>query len=165
MKHLVEPYIHPDYAEELSRKPIAKRQLTLTEEGLLPGHIIWLWRISFGSYTNQMKPHKYFYTTYGIDAEKELSALIEKGLVREESAFESLRHLSAVKLKEFLKEKGVTGLSKYKRPDLDRLMTESFSEEDLANQFEVRGYVLTESGDRLLKKYPDIIAKHPQKKY
>lgn len=162
---MMTPFIHPDYAEELARKPIAKRHLIMTEEGYSPGHIIWLWRISFGSFTNQMSPHKYFYTTYGIDAVKELEILIEDGLVRVETAFESLRHLRASDLKAWLKEKHVTGLSKCKRADLDDLMRQYFSEEDLAELFEIRGYLLTPTGQELLEKYPEIVAKHPQKKY
>ncbi|MBM7636821.1 hypothetical protein [Streptococcus saliviloxodontae] len=155
------PYIAPKYEEELRIKPIAKRQMIRTKEGLLPGHIILLWRIQFGTFTSNSSFHKYFYTTYGIDAEKELAFLIEEKLVRVETAFESLRFLTALQLKQILKDKEVKGLSHYKRPDLDAKMAELFSEDDLAQLFSQRGYALTEKGRLCLDEYPDIVARYP----
>ncbi|MBM7643098.1 hypothetical protein [Streptococcus loxodontisalivarius] len=159
------PYIAPKYEEELRDKPIAKRQMVRTAEGLLPGHIILLWRIQFGSFTNESSFHKYFYTTYGIDAEKELSFLIEEGYVEVETAFESLRFLTAPRLKNILKEKEVKGLSKMKREDLDAKIAELFTENDLTQLFSQRAYRLTEKGRQALDKHPEIVAKHPQKKF
>lgn len=116
-EHAEIPFIAPKYEAELLHKPIAKRQMQRTEEGLLPGHIILLWRIQFGSYTTTSPHHKYFYTTYGIDAQKELDSLIRQGHVRINTAFDSLHLLSAFDVKGFLKAKEVKGLSKMKRAD------------------------------------------------
>lgn len=159
------PYIAPQFAEELRRKPLAKRQMERTPDGFLPGHIIMLWRIQFGTYFTTSPHHKYFYTTYGIDAEKEVRWLVAEGFVRIASAFESVKHLSAMDLKDFLTQKGVKGLSKMKRIDLDVKLLECYTEEELATLFDLRQYVLTEAGETLLAKHPEIIAKHPQKKY
>ena len=157
------PYIAPQYEQELLKKPIAKRQMERTAEGFLPGHIILLWRISFGTFLNNTYRHKYFYTTYGIDADRELDMLIDKGYVQIDSAFDSLKHLPAGDLKEFLAAKGVAGLSKYKRADLDKKMAELYSEEELSSLFELRGYALTQKGQALLLAHPEIVDKHPKK--
>ncbi|MFZ2186253.1 MAG: hypothetical protein WAV43_05355 [Streptococcus parauberis] len=159
------PFVHPKYEKELCQKPIPKRNMIRTEEGLLPGHVIMLWRIQFGTYTTENPHHKYFYTTYGIDAEKELNWLIENNYVAVNSAFQSLPHLSALQLKEFLKEKGVSGLSKMKRLDLENQIAISYNEESLGKCFDLRSYSLLPKGQAVLDKYPEIIEKHPQKKY
>lgn len=163
--HAEMPFISPKYEQELLKKPIAKRQMERTEEGYLPGHIILLWRIQFGSYTTHHPHHKYFYTTYGIDAQKELEQLIEDGLVRIDTAFESVKLLPAMTLKELLQDKEVKGLSKMKRADLEAALQATYTEAALAITFDERSYSLTEAGQELLDKHPEIIAKHPQKKY
>lgn len=163
--HAELPYIAPEFEAELLKKPIAKRQMIRTAEGFLPGHIIMLWRISFGTYLTNSPHHKYFYTTYGIDAVKELADLIAAGYVQIDSAFASLKHLPAGTLKDFLKAKDVKGLSKMKRDDLDQAMRDSYSEAELSELFELRGYSLTEEGRKLLDKHPEIVDKHPQKKF
>lgn len=163
--HPEKPYVNPKYELDLIQKPIPKRNMTRTVEGLLPGHIIMLWRINFGTYTTENPHHKYFYTTYGIDAEKELDWLIANKYVAVDSAFESLKHLSAIQLKEFLKEKDVKGLSKMKRPDLDQAMAREYSEESLGQKFKLRSYSLLEKGKETLAAHPEIIERHPQKKY
>lgn len=164
-EHTEMPYIAPKYEEELLRKPIPKRNMIRTVEGLLPGHIIMLWRIQFGTFTTASVYHKYFYTTYGIDAEKELSWLIEQGFVKIDTAFDSLRHLPASKIKDFLKSKGLAGLSKMKRADLDQSIADNYSEEELGQLFDLRGYAITQKGQDILEAHPEIIAKHPQKSF
>lgn len=163
--HAEMPYIAPKYEAELLKKPIAKRQMERTEEGLLPGHIIMLWRIQFGTYLTTSPHHKYFYTTYGIDAQKELDDLISEGYVKMDTAFDSLKHLPAGELKDFLKAKGVTGLSKMKRPDLDAAMVKSYTEEELSKLFDLRSYAILPKGQAVLEAHPEIVAKHPQKKF
>lgn len=163
--HAEMPYIAPEYEEELLLKPIAKRQMVRTKEGLLPGHIIMLWRIQFGTYRTDSPHHKYFATTYGIEAQKALEWLIEEEYVGLETATVASRHLSSPRLKALLKTKGVKGLSTLKRHDLDRLLVEQFTEAELAVAYDVRGYLLLDKGREMLDKYPEIIAKHPQKTY
>lgn len=159
------PYIAPEFEVELLRKPIAKRQMIRTTEGFLPGHIIMLWRISFGTYLTNSSHHKYFYTTYGIDAVKELDYLIAEGYVQIDSAFDSLKHLPAGIIKDFLKAKDVKGLSKMKRDEIDQQMLASYTEDDLSKLFDLRGYSLTLKGIELLNAHPEIVDKHPQKKF
>lgn len=163
--HAEMPFVLPKYEAELLRKPIAKRQMERTAEGLLPGHIILLWRIQFGTYTTKSPHHKYFYTTYGIDAQKELEELIARGYVSINSAFDSINLVTAPDVKDFLKTKEVKGLSKMKRSDLDAALKRYITEEELATLFDERSYALTQAGEDLLGKYPEIVAKHPQKKY
>lgn len=163
-EHAETPHLEPKYLDELMLKPIAKRQMIRTEEGLLPGHVIMLWRIQFGSYRTDSPHHKYFYTTYGIDAQKELEWLIDEGYVTLEKAKEGLRHLPSTKLKVLLKDKNLKGLSKMKRADLDNAMLEAFSPAELENLVTVRAYLLLPKGQEILDNHPDIIDKHPQKK-
>ncbi|EHJ56318.1 hypothetical protein HMPREF9318_00244 [Streptococcus urinalis FB127-CNA-2] len=75
------PYVDSRYELELLEKPIAKKQMVRTKEGLLPGQIILLWRIQFGTYLTSSPPHKYFYTIYGIDPISGLEELIDRDLV------------------------------------------------------------------------------------
>lgn len=164
-QHAEMPHIEPKYEQDLKQKPIPKRNMIRTEEGLLPGHVIMLWRIQFGTYTTEYPHHKYFYTTYGIDAQKELEFLIAQNYVTVDSAFASLKHLSSLFLKEFLKSKEVKGLSKMKRQDLEEAIAIEFSEQELGELFALRGYSLLEKGQKVLEAHPEIIAKHPQKKY
>lgn len=163
--HAEIPQVPEQYLEEILAKPIAKRQMERTEEGLLPGHIILLWRIQFGSYTNQSPHHKYFATTYGIDAQQEVEWLIDEDYVVLEDVRIALRHIPATQLKNWLKEKEVKGLSKMKRADLDQAIFAHFSDEELADRYQVRAYLLTTKGEETLAKHPEIVAKHPQKKY
>lgn len=163
--HAEMPYLAPEYLEELTLKPIAKRQMERTSEGFLPGHIILLWRVQFASYRTDSPHHKYFYTTYGIDAQKELDWLVAQGYVVLEMAEQAIRHLSASQLKALLKSREVKGLSKLKRQELDQLVLELLSSVELAELTQVRAYLLTEKGQAILDSHPEIVAKHPQKKY
>lgn len=163
--HSEMPYIAPKYEQELRQKTIAKRQMQRTKEDYLPGHIILLWRIQFGTYTTKSQHHKYFYTTYGIDAQAALERLVADGLVNIDTAFESLKLLSVLTLKERLKEEGFKGLSNMKRAELVAAIQDTYTEETLAKTFDERSYSLTQAGRKVLDSHPDIIAKHPQKKY
>lgn len=73
MKTLTEIYsqqcrcpIAPKYENQETNSQTICLELLKCQDTLL------LWRINFGSYTTQSTHHKYFYTTYGIDAQKEL---------------------------------------------------------------------------------------------
>ncbi len=91
--------------------------------------------------------------------------MIEQGYVRLMTDQESLIYLRAGQVKDFLKAEDVKGLSKMKRPDLDQKMAEVYSEEDLAPLFDLRGYVLNEKGQETLAAHPEIVERHPQKKF
>ena len=164
-QHAEFPYIAPQYKADLQRKPIPKRNMVRTAEGLLPGHVILLWRIQFGTYTTKSALHKYFYTTYGIDAQKELVWLISEDYIKIDSAFSSLKHISALQLKAFLKDKQVSGLSKMKRSDLEAAVQKYFSEEELSKYFDLRGYSLLPKGKEILAQHTEIVDRHPKKTF
>ena len=65
--------------------------------------------------------------------------------------------------KPFSKKKGVAGLSKMKAADLNQALADHFTEEELAQEFTVRGYQLTEKGKQALKDYQAIIGRLPKK--
>ena len=162
------PYISPDRDLEAwlaLPKLVPKRNMEALEDGLLAGDIILLWRVGFDTFHNQSSFPKYFEYTYGIDGQKNLENLVAKGYVLEESAFDSLDHLSAPIKKNLLKQKGVVGLSKMKADQVDQALHQYFTEEDLATCFAIRGYVLTDKGAAMLAAHPEIIDRHPQKKF
>ena len=164
--HEVKPYISPERDLEawlLNPKPVSKRNMELLQDGLLAGDIILLWRINFGTFTTETWFPKYFEYTYGIQASEHLKALVDKGYAVIESAFDSLDHINATMKKAILKKKGVAGLSKTKAADLNLALAEYFTEEELAQEFTVRGYQLTEKGKQALKEHQAIIYRHPKK--
>lgn len=65
--------------------------------------------------------------------------------------------------KTILKKKEVVGLSKMKAADLNQALADHFTEEELAQEFTVRGYQLTEKGKQALKDHQAIIDRHPKK--
>ena len=65
--------------------------------------------------------------------------------------------------KTILKKKEVVGLSKMKAADLNQALADHFTEEELAQEFTVRGYQLTERGKQALKDYQAIIGRLPKK--
>lgn len=164
----IQPYIAPDRDLNqwlLNPKPVPKRNMELLKEGLLAGDIILLWRIQFDTFTTESVFPKYFEYTYGIEAKKHLKNLVDQGYAYQKTAFNSLEHLNAALKKRILKQKGITGLSKMKVFDLDQALKEHFVEKELGEQFSVRGYGLTEKGERALKNHQEVIDRHPQKKF
>ncbi|UJF16290.1 hypothetical protein LZ578_03945 [Jeotgalibaca sp. MA1X17-3] len=146
-----------------SRSLVPLRNMNRLEEGILPGSIILLWRINFETFTTKSIFPKYFEYTYGINANDALQELQEKGYARKVSASGSLTHLNAPQLKTILKEFAITGYSKMKKEDLLQLTREQVSENQLADQFDIRGYRITAEGTKLLEKYSEIIDRHPKK--
>lgn len=84
------PCISPgcDLAETNFTKPVPKRNMVRTAEGLLLGHIILLWRINFGTFTTETTFSKYFEYTYGVNGRAALNDLIAGGRAVIERAFE-----------------------------------------------------------------------------
>lgn len=144
---------------------VPKRNLVRFEEDILPGHLILLWRIQFGTFTNESGYPKYFEYNYGINGPQALEEVIEKGYAVEMSATDSMDHLNAASLKAILKHYGVAGFSKMKKPELMELAKQELSEEQLASQFALRGYRITPAGEAILAKYPEVVDRHPKKKY
>lgn len=140
-----------------------KAKVTVLEDNLVAGDIILLWRINFGTFTNETWIPKYFKETYGIDAKSNLNILIGKGYVYEENSFNSLKHINSEAKKNILKKYGVKGLYKMRVNDLDEELFKQFSEDELGLQFNVRGYSLTKKGEIILAKYKNIVDKHPKK--
>lgn len=155
---------------ELSKsKLVPKRNMERTAENLLAGDIIILWRINFGTFTTEsMKPKmypKYFEYSYGIDAPKHLDILVAEGYASLDDAYSSLEHSTTVYLKKLLKDKAVKGISKMKKDDVHNAIKENYSQEELAELLEVKGYSLTEKGRLALENNEAIIDKHPKKKF
>ena len=103
----VKPYISPerDLATWLlEAKPVPKRNMVRLEEGLLPGDIILLWRINFGTFETTTPYSKYFEYIYGINGPEHMEQLRQWFLSYFFSSLEhkhlvcSLIHLSLVEL-------------------------------------------------------------------
>ena len=54
-------------------------------------------------------------------------------------------------------------MSKMKAADLNQALADHFTEEELAQEFTVRGYQLTEKGKQALEEHQAIIDRHPKK--
>ena len=163
--HEMKPSISPERDLEawlLDPKPVSKRNMELLHDVLVAGDIILLWRINFGTFTTETWFPKYFEYTYGIHAPEHLKALVDKDYAYIESAFGSLDHINATMKKAILKKKGVAGLSKMKAADLNQALADHFTEEELAQQFTVRGYQLMDKGKQALKEHQAIIDRHPK---
>ncbi|MBF0779740.1 MULTISPECIES: hypothetical protein [unclassified Granulicatella] len=162
--YVIKPYISPkrDLTTE-EFKPVPRRNMELLSDSLLAGDIILLWRIHFGTFTNETVFPKYFEYTYGIHAAKHLEMLLEKGYAVKEAAFDSLDHLNATQKKKILKAKHVSGLSKLKSVELDEVLRNHFTEEELGTYFSVRGILLSEKGKLALEKHHDVVDRHPKK--
>lgn len=148
-----------------SESLVPKRNAVRLDDDLLPGHIILLWRINFGTFTTDSVFPKYFEYDYGIDAKQALTDVQEKGYARKLTARESLTHQNAAQLKQLLKSKHVSGFSKLKKAELMTTVSEVYSEEELRSLVDLRRFELTEAGKELLHKYAAIVDKHPKKKY
>lgn len=167
------PYISPNrdltqwlnQVELSSGQTVPKRNMVRLGEDLLPGHIIILWRVRFGTYDNTTVISKYFEYDYGIDAKSDIEVLINRGLVAVMTAKESLTYLTAPQLKKWLKEKNIAGFSKFKKQELMDAVRQAYAEEELAEKFSLRGYTLTEAGEKVLNNHDEVIDKHPKKKY
>lgn len=148
-------------------KLVPKKNMLYVDETdkILPGHIILLWRINFGTYTNETVASKYFEYSYGIDAISELEYLIDQQYAIKHSAKQSLHLLSSTVLKNFLKNKKVTGISKMSADEVRETVFSLFTEEELSELFSIRSISLTEKGMQLLEKGQYVVDKHPKKKF
>ena len=144
---------------------IPARNLVKFDNGLLPGDIILLWRINFGTFTNESVFPKYFWQDYGIDAPAHLVELIQKGFVETQNVFEAIEdHVPVWRLKEILTERGEVGLSKLNRNEILDLVEVVFDEKELEELIAARGYVLTKKGEEALRQGQSTVDKHPKKK-
>ena len=148
-----------------SESLVPKRNMIRFEEDVLPGHLILLWRINFGTFTTISGYPKYFEYDYGINADQALQELIDKGYAKKLSALDSLPYLNAAQLKAILKQFGLKGYSKLNKEGLMELAKSELMEEQISPHFSIRGFEITPSGKDLLAKYPEPVARHPKKKY
>lgn len=159
----IDPYISDAQRASGKKNTVPKRNRIVLDDELVAGDIILLWRIQFGTFTNETWFPKYFEYTYGIDAPRHLQMLLEKGYAYIETAFDSLDHLNATEKRTLLKEKEVRGLASKTVAELDTLLKQHYTEEELAGKFKIRGIALTEKGEKTLQKYDDVVARHPKK--
>lgn len=178
MKKIVHP-IYKDYAEQPFISPgrdmeswekmnglfpygiIEKKQMQRLSEGLLPGHIVMLWRIHFNNFTNETVIPQYFEYRYGVDSEECIETLIKLGYAKVCSAKDSLNCLNMRELKEILKKLNLQTTGK--KENLLSRVIEYGAEQELEALFFLRKYGITSPGEEVLKKYDSIIQKHGPK--
>lgn len=149
----------------MSYKIPAKNMIPLKND-LLPGDIILLWRINFGTFTNQSVFPRYFAEKYGIDAPANLRNLVSNGFVGVQGIYDSLEDFATVVwMREVLAGAGVSGLSKENRNGLLDLLEVTFSKDELEAIFETRGYFLTDKGEEALRDGQEVVDRHPKKKF
>lgn len=167
------PYISPkrnlkewlDLVSISSESLVPKRNMMRFKEDILPGHLILLWRIQFGTFTTSSGYPKYFEYDYGINAEQALKEVIEKGYANQLSAMDSLPYLNAAQLKAVLKQFGLKGYSKLNKEGLMELAQAELTEDQISPCFTIRGYKITQAGTEILANYPEVVDRHPKKKY
>ena len=141
-------------------KKIPAKNLEKLSNGLLPGDIILLWRIDFGTFTTESWFPKYFTQDYGIDAPAHLRELLAQGYVELDDIYSTLEaHVSGEKIREVLFErlgKKFSGASKLELLDLAEM---TFSQKELEESFEIRGYSLTEKGEKALQEGAEVVAR------
>lgn len=148
-------------------KKIPAKNLIKFPSGLLPGEIILLWRINFGTFNNRSHFPKYFRETYGIDAPASLDKMVKDGFVEINDIYDSLEDFATVDfMRQTLREhRSISGLSKEGRNGLLDLMEVEFLEEELEELFQIRGYSLTEKGEKALLEGQEAVDRHPKKKF
>lgn len=165
------PYINPDrdvdtFMAKLDVQKehlVPKRNMERNEDGLLPGHIILLWRLDLGTFTTDSAIPRYFEYIYGIDANTDLTRLIESGYAYQMTAKEALYLVNTGTLKKILKNAGLSGYSAMKKDELTKFVASKIEEADLAPQMPLKAYTTTKKGHELVVKYDNIIQKHGPK--
>ena len=126
------------YPERFPYGIVEKRQMIRLEEGILPGHVILLWRIGFDNFTTESTIPAYFEYRYGIHTDEAFKTLMQKGYVEMCSAKESISVINMTQIKRIL---GNYQLPKTgKRSDLVERVLDNLTEEELSQEFEVRRY-------------------------
>ena len=168
-KYPEQPYISPERdlvaweeaPEDFPYGIIEKKQMVRLPEGLLPGHIIMLWRIHFGNFTTQTIIPQYFEYRYGVDSREVLDTLTNQGYIKLADAKKSLPLLTVAKLKKILlvNKLPIQG----KKEALLYTLTQHIDDDALNQAFSLRLYQITPKGSSLLNKYPHIITRHGPK--
>lgn len=146
------------------KNAIPRRNLVKLANGLLPGDIILLWRVSLETFTNMSDFPKYFSQNYGINASKNLQNLIKQDYIKIQDVYAALEdHATVAWMRQALKNQSVKGLSRLRRLELLDLIEATLSQKELEKMLKVRGYYLTEKGEKTLYDNQSIVDKHPKK--
>ena len=164
-----QPYISPQrdldaWEKTPDRFPygvVEKRQMQRLAEGILPGHVVMLWRIHFGNFTNESVHPQYFEYRYGVDGAECIETLIRLGYAIKCGAKDSLNLLNLRALKAILLENGLS--AKGKKEELLTWIAGHVPEEKLEEAFPLRKYRITPAGESVLEKHGEIIKRHGPK--
>lgn len=165
-----QPYISPErnlklWEEEPENFPynkVEKKQMIRLSEGILPGHLIMLWRVHFNTFNTESIIPEYFEYRYGVDSHEAINILLEKGYIEKLNAKASLDALNIKKLKKILESNGLS--TQGKKEDLMKRIQGSLSEEIVSQAFRLRKYKITLEGKTTLNNHSDIIKRHGTKK-
>lgn len=163
------PYISPCRdLEAWQRTPekfpygiVARSQMERLPEGILPGHIVMLWRVHFGTFTTDSFFPRYLEYRYGVEGRETLATLQDKGYIRLSRARESADLLSVAVLKRLLAARGLA--VRGKKADLLARYRDNVSDQEMEDDFDERRYAMTPEGTKVLARYDDLIRKHGPK--
>lgn len=144
---------------------VPKKNMQRGYGNVLPGDVIALWRVQFGTLNNESIMPQYFEFNYGIDAKASVQEMINKGYIRVLTNYENLDKHRVTELKTTLKYKGVKIASGIKKDGIIALVKDNFSEDELEEHLHIKGYALTSAGEEVLTQNPEVVDKHPKKKY
>lgn len=163
------PYIAPDrdlldweaYPEKHPYGRVPKKNMVRLSENLLPGDIIFLWRVSLDTLHTLSVMPAYFEYRYGVNWEESRDRLRFQGYIRIGSALETLTDLNMAELKHLLREvkKPLGG----KKADLLERVSSAVPEDLLEKRIERRKFFITKSGEKLLSSHMDIVTEHGMK--
>lgn len=149
------------FPERFPYGKVSRFNMTPLEEGLLPGEIVLLWRIGFNNYSNESHVVEYFEYRYGINHNASIDKLIKESYICKSRAMDTIDLITVPELKRILKTKSLAVSGK--RLDIVSRVLENFSEEELAELYSLRKYILCDKGKKALAKHDDIIKKHGPK--
>lgn len=161
------PYIDPDrdfkyWLWQVGRynTVVPIQHMQRLDEGLLPGHIILLWRVHFNNITTKSVLNSYFETVYGLEPDEALDDLVNEGYATPASLEDSLKYNTKEDFKRLLKNHGIPFRSNISKPDIVALADQHIPYETQEQELTERLFVPTDDGLRLLGKYKSIIDAH-----
>ena len=147
-----------EYRVKMFPKMLVQKEMMIkNDDDFLPGEILLLWHLTKNKNTSSDIPG-YFEFKYGINYKEVIQDYIDNSYMELTSDEDSLKYLTIQQLKDILKQsnKKVTG---NKNHLIERIITH-ISKIEYKDFINVRGYCLTNKGEKLIAKNNHIIENH-----
>lgn len=131
--------------------------------GLLAGHILMLWRISFDNFSNKTTIPTYFEYEYGVDGKKTIHELITGNYIKISSVIDSISTLKKSGLTDILEKHNIKYLKSANKARLIENIANNLDMSIIEKEVDVKKYELTNIGSATLNEYSIIVEKHKNK--